>query len=284
MIVMVPPNLGAKADELLNNKSYVLQACRSMLRPIVRMLLKSGVVHRVFINLSREVYIDVARKEFGLRGRPTSISRTALLTGLARKEVRRIMNIIDSDDTMEYEPGNQDRLSRVLSGWHQDKDYLTREGQPLAIPANGPTPSFADLKSRYGGDVPSVAILRELVSCGNVEKTDNLYRPVKRNYAPNPADPKHLLRAGSVMEDVGTTVMRNLYRKDDSEKWLERRASNQNIPVSLVPAFRKMLDTEGQAFLENIDDWLSQHEDSSDDEETVRVGLGMYIIKGPDEE
>ncbi|MDH3646411.1 MAG: DUF6502 family protein [Gammaproteobacteria bacterium] len=283
MIVMLPPNLATQADELLNNKAYVLRACRSMLRPIVRMLLKSGIVHRVFLTLTREVYIDVARTEFGLRGRPTSISRTALLTGLARKEVRRIMNIIDSGENADNEPTSQDRITRVLSGWFQDTDYLTRDGQPLSIPIDGPAPSFADLKSRYGGDVPASAILRELLTCGTVEKTvDGRLLPAKRNYAPNPTDPEHLLRAGSVLEDIGTTVVRNLYREEDEKKWLERRVTNASIPEHLLPEFRNKLDKEGQRYLEQIDAWLSENEDPTGKHKTIRVGLGMYIIKGPD--
>ena len=109
-----------------------------MLRPIVRLLLKSGVVHRDLNSLIREVYVEIARTEFGLRGRPTSISRTALLTGLARKEVRRIANLLESDDASE--PSSQDRITRVLSGWFQDPDYIDAQGQPLAIAADGPAP------------------------------------------------------------------------------------------------------------------------------------------------
>jgi len=282
---MMPPQLGALADQEPDSKSFVLRACRAMLRPIVRMLLKSGIVHRDLMRVTREVYVDVARSEFGLGGRPTSISRTALLTGLARKEVRRIMDLMDTGGDICFEPAAQDRITRVLSGWFQDKEYLTRDGQPLALPVDGPAPSFASLKARYGGDVPASAILRELLNCGNVQKTaDGLLLPVYRNYAPNPAEPEHVLRAGSVIEDIGNTVVRNLYRDTNKMKWLERRATNTKIPEHLLPEFREKLSTEAQRFLEQIDAWMSQHEAADETQKTIRVGLGMYIIKGPDED
>lgn len=285
MIVMLPPNLHRQADSSPDNKLHVLQACRAMLRPIVRMLLKSGIVHRVFLNLTREVYIDVARTEFGLRGRTTSISRTALLTGLARKEVRRITNLMDSGENADYEPTRQDRITRVLSGWFQDKDYMTTDGHPLAIRIDGLAPSFADLKSRYGGDIPASAILRELLSCGTIEKTEEgLVQPVYRNYAPNPMEPEHLLRAGSAMQDFGTTVIRNLYREDNDMKWLERRATNTDFPERLLPEFSAMLNVEGQRFLERVDAWMSEHEDKTEAQTKIRVGLGMYIIKGQEDD
>ncbi|NND59629.1 MAG: hypothetical protein HKN49_05105 [Gammaproteobacteria bacterium] len=262
-----------------NGRLDVLAAAKAMLRPIARMLIRSGIVHRDLVALTREVYVDVARSEFGLRGRQTSISRTALLTGLARKEVRRIANRLEGDYT-GFEPSNQDRITRVLSGWHHDADYTDAAGQPLAIPVAGPAPSFADLKRRYGGDVPASAMLRELVNAGTVSRDDqDLLRPIERYFMPHPTDREHVLRAGSVVADVGATVTRNLYRGERDPSWFERRAANTNMSPAQVEAFRTFVAQEGQQFLERVDDWLSRHESTSDNDQPVRLGLGMYIIK-----
>lgn len=285
MILMLPPRLEIETSGEADGKSYALRACRAMLRPIVRMLLKSGIVHRDMLKVTREVYVDVARNEFGLGGRPTSISRTALLTGLARKEVRRIVNLMEAGDTAVFAPGSQDRIARVLSGWFHDREYLTTDGQPLALPVDGPAPSFASLKARYGGDIPASAILRELLTCGTVARDDDgLVRPVYRNYRPNPTDPEHVLRAGAVLEDIGTTVMRNLYRGEHGARWLERRATNTRMPAAALEEFREMLTREGQAFLEKIDAWMTEHESADKDADGIRLGVGMYIIKDLDED
>ncbi len=263
-----------------SGRAYVLRACRQMLRPIARLLIKSGIVHRDLAALMREVYVEVARSEFGLRGRPTSISRTALLTGLARKEVRRISDLIDGDNPEQPAPSSQDRITRVLSGWYQDPDYTDSGGNPQAIAVDGPAPSFADLKSRYGGDVPASAMLRELLGAGTVERVDDdKLLPTRRYFMPNPADPDYLLRAGSVIEDIGTTVMRNLHRDSDASAWFERRAVNTNMRADKLHEFRRFIDNEGQEFLERVDAWLTEHEGNDGNQEPVRIGLGMYIIK-----
>lgn len=279
--------IDTKASQARQNdgtRSFVLQACRAMLRPVVRLLLKSGVVHRDLNALIREVYVEIARTEFGLRGRPTSISRTALLTGLARKEVRRIANLLESDT--QSEPSSQDRITRVLSGWFQDSDYLDDRNRPLAIVGDGPAPSFTDLKARYGGDVPASAILRELINAGTVARLpDGRLQPVTRYFMPNPADPEHLLRAGDVMEDLGATVLRNLYRESDAPSWFERRAINTQMPADKVPEFREYIEKEGQLFLERVDSWLSKNEAGKDAHAVrMRLGLGMYIIRDDHEE
>ena len=261
-------------------RAYVLRACRQMLRPIARLLIKSGIVHRDLAALMREVYVDVARSEFGLRGRQTSISRTALLTGLARKEVRRISDLLGSDNPDQYAPSSQDRISRVLSGWHLDPDYTDSEGKPRAIAVDGLAPSFADLKARYGGDVPASAMLRELLGAGTVKRLDDgKLVPTRRNFLPNPDNPGPLIRAGSVIEDLGTTVMYNLHRGPGDLSRFERRVVNTNMPADRLNDFREFLVDEGQGFLERVDAWLTQHEDTSDESEPVRFGLGMYIIK-----
>lgn len=280
---MIEP-ISKNANQNEGTRGFVLQACRAMLRPIVRLLLKSGVVHRDLNALIREVYVEIARTEFGLRGRPTSISRTALLTGLARKEVRRIANLLESD--AEHEPSSQDRITRVLSGWFQDADYLDDNGHPLAISGDGPAPSFTDLKSRYGGDVPASAILRELINAGTLARMpDGKLLPLTRYFMPNPADPEHLLRAGDVIEDIGATVLRNLYREADAPSWFERRAINTQMPVDKLPEFRAYIETEGQLFLEKVDSWLSENEARKRSPVTrLRLGLGMYFIRDDVEE
>ena len=61
-----------------------------VLRPIARLLLRGGIGYREFSEISKTAFVQVATKDYGLRGRPTNISRVAVMTGLTRKEVRRI--------------------------------------------------------------------------------------------------------------------------------------------------------------------------------------------------
>ena len=150
-----------------------LAVCRAALRALVKMLLKHGVMHRELVELSKEIYVDVARRDYGIRGRPTNVARMALLTGLDRKEITRIKKKLDDQRpatrrATQRRSANRDRISRVLSGWHQDPDYVGADGKPRLLSLEGPAPSYADLVKRYGGDVPPSTILRELKRTGAV--------------------------------------------------------------------------------------------------------------------
>jgi len=268
-------------------RSSAMAACRAALRPLIRMLLKHGVMHREFVELSKEVYVDVARREYGLRGRPTNLSRTALLTGLDRKEVGRIrQRLSEAPDSggSEASGARQDRISRLLSGWHQDPDYLRRDGTPMMLPLRGPAPSYESLVKRYAGDVPGITILRELERTGAVKLyNDSAVEVLRRNYRLDTMDPESLMRAGSVLSDVGYTVAHNLYRKPDDASRFEARVTNLRVPQAALPAYREMVSRECQGLLEKIDAWLAAHESEDGDEGGgQRVGLGMYWIQSED--
>lgn len=261
-----------------------LTACRVALRPLVRLLLKHGVMHKDFIELSKEIYVDVARRDYGLRGRPTNVSRTALLTGLDRKEVGRIRSRLEQAEREPHEPDGerkQDRIARLLSGWYQDRAYLRQDGTPMMLPLEGPAPSYESLVKLYAGDVPGITILRELERTGAVKvHNDSAVEVLRRNYRLDAVDPEALARAGSVLADIGHTVAHNLYRDEPAQSRFEARASNLRIPRKAMPGYRELVYHECQAFLEKIDAWLTAHEALDGDAEPVqRVGLGVYWIQ-----
>lgn len=265
-------------------KTNVLAACRLLLRPLARLLIKSGVPWREFADLSKLSFVEVATREFGIRGRPTNVARVSILTGINRREVARLREILDEGEPKEAEYVNS--AQRVLSGWYQDADYLTAEGTPRVLPSTGPSPSFDDLCDRYGGDVPPTALLKELRSAGNVEATaDGELRVLSRVYIPLKVDPQKALRAGSVLADIGETVVHDLTCGPDDKLRFERRAENSRIDPKHLPAFRAFLEKEGQAFLERVDDWLTQHETPTEPPSarpTLRLGVGVYHIQTSD--
>ncbi len=266
------------ADQL---KKYVVAACFRLLRPIVRMLLKNGVMHREFVELSKDVYVSVATDEFGMRGRPTSVSRVALLTGMDRKVVSRIKaRLADAGQGSEVEH-TQDRISRTLAGWHQDPDFTDEAGRPLALPMNGSAPSYEALVARFGGDVPATAILRELKRVDAVAVNDGKLTALRRNYRLATAEPQAVTRAGSVLKDIGETVVHNLYVGPDDLSRFEARASNTRIPTRVMPAYRRFVRAESQVFLERVDAWLSAHEadDQTPASQVLRTGIGIYWIQ-----
>lgn len=259
----------------------LLQACRILLRPVARLFLRSGVSWREFADAARATFVDVATAEFGIRGRPTNVSRVSILTGINRRDVRKLRTLAKQPADSPHQYLNPAR--RVLSGWHQDPDFRSSSGEPLELHADEQPPSFTDLCRRYAGDIPQGALLKELLAVRAVEKSaDGTLRAVSRVYIPRQVDPAKTLRAGSVMKDVGNTVVHDLLCPPQVPLRFERRADNDRIDPKHVPAFREFLEREGMAFLERVDDWLTAHETVASGENSrprIRIGVGMYHIQ-----
>lgn len=261
-------------------KSMLRQACSALLRPIASMLLKAGMTWKEFSDISKTVFVAVASEEFGIKGRPTNVSRTSILTGISRKEVRRQRDMIEAD--VPLIPEKTTDATRLLSAWFQDELYCDENGMPKPLPRSGPVPSFQTLFETYGGDTPEQTLIKELQKVGSVvEDNDGRIVAKRRYYMPVQTDIGHIQIFCSNLNDHANTLCKNLYG-GDADKRLEGIAVNFLIDPDALVEFRKIADQSGQRFLEETDAWLTEH--SIDENETnktsIRLGIGVYAIEG----
>jgi hypothetical protein len=236
-----------------------------------------------FAELAKSTYVEVATQQFGKRGRPTNVSRTAVLTGLARREVRK------QRDHLAAAPqplaGYVTKASLVLSAWHLYPEYLDKRGKPALLRPDGEGTTFATLLRLCGaGDIAPTTLLKELLSAGAVRRrADGRLQALERNYIPHAMDEQLIRLWGTVVADVATTYAHNLTRTARTPARFERAAVNARVAAGAVTEFRQFLEQEGQAFLERVDAWLTAHEVSDSESEpeatTLRLGAGMYHIQ-----
>lgn len=263
-----------------NAKTAVQYAFRLLLSPIASMALKCGMTWKEFADLSKSVFVQAATDEYGINGRPTNTSRVSLLTGISRKEVKRQRDLLMHEAAVK--PGKTTDATRVLSGWFQDPVYLDAKAIPRPISERGPAPSFETLCHRYGGDIPMRAMLKELLKTRAVERrSDDLLGVISRFYQPAMHDDENLRWAASLISDLGATMNNNVFLDGTRLPRFGRKADNERIPRSAIPEFREHLADRGQAFLEDIDDWLTDHvtSDVAAATECVRIGVGMFAIE-----
>ncbi len=262
-----------------SSKSCLQSACRAVLRPLASMMLKCGMTWKEFSDLSKSVFVEAASADYGIDGRPTNVSRVSILTGISRKEVKRQRDILESADLPVTRKTND--ATRVLSGWHQDSNFLDPNQTPLSLSETGPGPSFAALCAKYGGDVSPTTMLKELLKTGSVQKLKNgNLRVLKRYYQPAIRDDENLMFAVDRIRDVIATMNNNVFLEDGGDLRFGGYADNESIPTATIPAFHKFMDTRGQAFLEEIDHWLTAHAaDSSDSKQRARIGVSLFTTQ-----
>jgi len=251
-----------------------------MLRPIASFLMKCGMTWREFADISKSIFVEVAGDEYGIKGRQTNISRIAILTGIDRKEVRRQRGLLATAAPPPDEKTTD--ATRVLSGWHQDREFSSADDKPKPLPVTGERRSFAQLCRRYAGDISSTTLLKELKRVGAVVETETGELIARsRYYMPTPFDPQWLLNAGSTFADLGDNMNYNLSVQAGMPTRFLGRATDETIDARAIPEFRAFIEEHGQPFLELVDDWLTEHrqQDADPAARQVRLGLGMFLIQ-----
>ena len=257
------------------------KACRQFLRPVAALLMKCGLTWKQFSDMSKSVFVEVATQEFGIRGRPTNVSRVSILTGISRKEIKHQRDLLLSPEAPRS--GKTNDATRLLSGWFQDPAYLDRHGATLALAERGPVPSFETLFHRYGGDTPFQTLMKELKVAGTIA-VDAKGRLVAKSrfHMPVPMSEGNIRYFGSNLFDHARTLERNI-TGSAKQRRIEGFAVDDRINPDAAEKFHSFLNDRGQKFLEEIDEWLNKHRVPDDSLEFVpiRLGVGIYAIDGP---
>jgi hypothetical protein len=257
----------------------LIAALTVLLRPLVRILLRHGLPCDVLSAVARQVYVRVASEEFALPGKKQTTSRVSILTGLTRKEVRRILTTTEVNDQESTDRYN--RAARVITGWVRDKDFH-KGGDPLALPIEDEQASFGALVRRYSGDIPVRAMLDELLRVGAVRKTkDGRIRLQARFYVPEHSETDKLQILGTDTADLIATIAHNLNAQ--AAPRFQRKVMYDNVPAEAAQEFQRLSATQAQAFLESIDRWLSKRDrdvnPSVKGTGRKRVGIGVYFFE-----
>ena len=264
--------------------------CPLMLKPIIRILLTSGINYRQFSKITRVLFVSIALDDFRRGQEHSNISRASIITGISRSEVRKLKveleqdNTIYSSDFADNKP-LEDTLTnagRILDCWWKDPDYIDSSGNPKVIKIDQEhKPSFKHLMKTHGGDLKITAMLNELKKSKSIEIiNETSVKTLTRYYMPIPSDSTHIVRAAHVISDFASTVHKNMIAQEGDPTLFEGRAYNTSIPLNQVDNFKEFMEKEGQNFLERIDDWLSEHDITNVPEEeiTTTLAAGLYTI------
>ena len=266
-------------------KKRLSDAVRRLMRPLAQLLLKQGIRYSEFAEITKHVFVETAARDFDDKNKDVSSARIAVLTGLTRKEVERLLL-----ETLTAEPilrSQTTQLATVLQAWHTDATFIGPYGVPLELPwqsENDATPSFGMLVRENAGDMSATEVLSELLSTGAViELEQNYYRVIRREYEPQSLDAATLERFGQVVENFLNTIVGNLYKTKPQGGRIERVVyTDEPVSPEQVGLFDTWIKREGQRFLERIDDWFMgefrEHDpiESENPKKTVNTGLGIY--------
>jgi hypothetical protein len=264
------------------SREHLLYAFRRVLRPLVRILIRSGVRYDEFLELVRGVYVESAiRDGVGDSTRPTR-AKVTLSTGVPRRDVDRF---IDNDGALPVAPRTLARtLGEVLNRWHTDPQFVGPYGIPLELEVKGNRArSFAELLNTVSPSENVHDVLEELVRLRTVVWSgDTHVRTVSRVFIPTEEmSPAQLEFFGNTLTRLANTLQYNLDHKN-AQKRFERSVTTNGIPKEVVPIFDKQVRERVGELLVDLDNWLSPYsEKAAESEEVEKVGLAVFQFVEP---
>jgi hypothetical protein len=263
----------------------ILDAVLLVLRPIARALLRAGIGFREFDEIAKTAFVDIATKDYGLRGRPTNISRVAVMTGLTRKEVRRLRD--KSAAGQETVVLRATPMATILHRWFTENEFLDENGKPRELNFDGPGVTFSSLVRKYGGDIPPGAMRTELKRINAIEETERgTLRAIKRNVTSADVHERLITGLARVLYPAALTVAHNT--SQPNETWLQRVVTTESVRDEDLPRLRRVGFDRLADFTESIDDLFAAYEalyESTGSSDTGRtVGVGVFYFEEGDRE
>lgn len=267
-------------------QSRILSALGTCLRPLARVLLRSGISYRQFSEVAKLAFVHEALADKDQRGRIKNISRVAIRTGLSRKEVARIKKrftvVAANDDSRLAASPRSSHAARVLQLWHVDPAFVDHEGNPKVLPVSGDSETFSALVRAAGGDVPPGAVRAELLAAHAInEMPDGRLAPVRRYFVPSDVGEDLVVGLTHILAPVLEVLAHNT-GSVKHEPFVQRLAYSDRLIPAAVPLFRHLAQARATDFLQSIDDWLSSNEESTPrpGAKGLRVGVGVFYYEG----
>ena len=258
----------------------LVRALRRLLRPLVRLLLEYQITFPAFANLLKSVYVEEATRSFAIPGRPQTVSRLTLLTGIHRKDVRRLQEEPSGD---EGAPTNVSLGAQLVLRWTSDPEYQTREGDPIALPRlarDGKDPSFESLVESVSKDIRPRAILDEWQRLGVATvDSDDRVRLVSNAFVPEHGFDEKAYYLGRNLHDHLAATAHNLM--GDGDPMLERSVYYGRLRPESAEILQALSTEVGMEALQRINREARalQESDATHPDASDRMTFGVYFYR-----
>lgn len=139
----------------------LIGALASLLEPLASLAVARGLPFASVEDLLKAAFVEAARRAQPESAGQRIVSRVATATGLTRREVGRLLGTAGA-----LPPARPSPATQVFTRWRADPALRNGRGQPIALPRQGPAPSFDALARSVTQDVHPRSVLDELCRLG----------------------------------------------------------------------------------------------------------------------
>jgi hypothetical protein len=262
----------------------LFDALRAVLRPVVRLLLEKQVTQPVFGELLKEVMLEVVRDRFALADRRLTDSRISLLTGIHRKEIRRLRA---APPARQRASASVSLGALIVSRWTGDPRFLDASQAPRVLPRTPPAdggPSFEELVLSTSRDTTVRSVLDEWLRSGIVapEGDDRLRLKVEA-FVPARDFEDKLYFFGRNLRDHAAAGVHNLL--DEGPPFFDRSVFYDRLSPASVEQLRSAASELGSRALREMNqlalELQRQDAERPARETDHRMTWGAYFFAAP---
>ncbi len=236
----------------------LLQLIRVLLRPAVKLALKSGVLLQETIQLLKEVYVEVAEEELGVSTKKINVSRLSVMTGVHRADVTEIFK----NRTTVFRDEPITLVSKVINRWTSTRPYCTSSGTPRTLSYDGAKSQFNKLVSSISTTVNPGTVLFELLRNGAAETTPRGLKLVRATRALGKFPEKSYQLLSKDIESLVAAVDENIaLQQSPSEQQpgnAHYRTEYDNIQLRHLPKLRPWIVARARKFHQEMRQHLAK--------------------------
>jgi hypothetical protein len=259
-------------------KHATIVALKRVLGALIDLTFDAGITVHELNQLLRECAVRTAVGRISKETGRDSKSRIAIVTGLPRSEVARILKAKDAS------PGKrigEHPARKVLAAWFDDPRFLSTNGDPAVLPIFGKRRSLEQLVGLYSGGIPVRAMLDELTQLDAVERLPD-QRVKARSRIPilTGLSATAIAAIGERTRDLLETLTGNLRRA--SKPFFEGTALLDEADVESVSLLRREIADQGSSFINSANSLFSRarvNRSASRVLPTCRLGVTVYYFQ-----
>lgn len=254
-----------------------------LMRPLIRLLIVAGVPFPRLAEVLRQLYVDVATLDIVADPKARTDSRISVLTGVHRKELRRLRGMTFAEQEL---PANAALGTELVGRWLGSGPWADEAGQPLPLPrtADPGAPSFDSLVESLTKDVRPRTVLELWLSQGLVSVAPNGDIVLEQEaLLPKPGQAEQLFYFARNLHDHIAAAVVNI-TATQSAPFLDRSVHYDRLSPDAARRLQAYARGAAQRMLVQVNREALRlvENDEAEECDAERVNVGIYMFAEPD--
>lgn len=267
----------------LELSSGLVRAIKQVLRPLVRLMLAGGITYPALAELLKGIFVEVADKEFRLGEAAPTDSRISLLTGIHRKDVKRLRALgVQADMPM---PEAVSVGAQLVATWLSQPPFVDEQGNPRPLPrlaSQDQAASFEQLVASRSKDIRARVVLDEWLRLGIVSMDEQGRVALNTEaFVPRAGMDEQWYYFAHNLRDHAAAAVHNLTAA--GEPWLERSVHYDALSQESIDELHAQARQQAVQVLKSLSASATRLEarDANVEKPRQRFTCGVYFYSEP---